>query len=315
MRVITDMNVGGLDLNLLLVLDAVLAERSVTRAAARLGLSQPAVSNALARLRARLSDPLVVRTAHGVVPTDYALRISGPVRQALFLLHDAIASNELFDASTVSRSFTIAMSDFTAFVLLPSLLDVLGREAPGAGLNVVPWPGRRARTLLERGEIDFAVGHLSAPPVGVHSLVLFEDRFVCVASAKHPRIRTRLTLRAYSKLSHVVVASEASTAPTRVDRFLEERQLRRKIGLRVSSFLMVPPIVAATDMIAALGLRVAEPLSKTHGLRLLEPPFPEERRTFFLLWHERTQSARAHGWVRERVAMAARELKPLGNRR
>lgn len=305
---ITMMNVAALDLNLLAVLDAVLVERNVTRAARRLGLSQPAVSNALARLRERLGDPLVVRTAHGIVPTEFALRIAGPVRQALALLNDAVTSNAPFAPQGLTRTFTLAMTDYAQFVLLAGLLRSVEPEAPGIQLRVVPWPGERARALLEQGDLDVAVGHMGQVPQGLHAEALFDDRFVCIVRRGHPAVGRSLPLRVYTELAHVVVAPDGRTAPGSVDRTLAALGLERKVGLYVPSFLMVPPVVASTDMVAALGERVARPLSKLHGLRLLPPPVRTEPRTFYLLWHARTNDAQAHRWLRDRIVLAAAAL-------
>ena len=195
-------------MNLLPVLDALLAERSVTRAGARLGLSQPAVSNALAQLRALLGDPLLVRGARGMVPTERALELAAPLRAGLAQLEQGLGTHAPFDPRTSDRRFTIITNDFVAFAVLPKLVARLEREAPGVRLQVRAWQEHYVPGDLERGEADLMLGLYRELPAGHREIPLFEDRFVCVVRRGHARVRGKLSLATYVKLPHVLVSHQ-----------------------------------------------------------------------------------------------------------
>lgn len=300
------MNLRALNLNLLLVLDALLAERHVSRAGRRLGLSQPAVSNALAQLRTLFGDPLFVRAPTGVVPTERALALAGPLRAALALLEQGLDTRPFLPAET-ERTFVLAASDFVEFVLLPPLLARLSKEAPRVRLQLRAWPSQRVPASLESGEVDLMLGFYSRVPPGHREELLFDDQFVCIVRKGHPQVGERLTLKRYASLLHVLVTEEPGATGV-VDRALATRGLRRTIGLRTSHFLMVPPVVAASDMVAALSRRVAEPFARSLPLRLVPPPLPLPRGAVGQVWHERTESSPAHVWLRRVIADVARTV-------
>jgi DNA-binding transcriptional LysR family regulator len=297
-------NLRAMNLNLLLVLDALLEERHVSRAAQRLGLSQPAVSNALAQLRTLLGDPLLVRSGGGMIPTERARALAGPLHAAIAALEGALAPPEAFDPARAERTFTLAASDFVEFVLLPKLLARLAREAPGVRLQLRAWPHNRIPPTLETGEVDLMMGFLGDVPPAHRSERLFGDEFVCIVRKDHPRVRRRLTLATYTALSHVLVTPE-SGAPGVVDVELAKMGLSRTVGLRISHFLMVPTIVATTDFVAAVSRRVAEEAAKWLPLRVLDPPLPLPRGAVAQAWHERTHASAPHAWLRKVVAEIA----------
>jgi DNA-binding transcriptional LysR family regulator len=299
-------NISAVNLNLLLVLDALLSERHVSRAARRLGLSQPAVSNALGQLRSLFGDPLLVRTSGRMVPTERALALAAPVAAAITAVKDVLAGPPAFDPARAERRFVIAATDFVEFVLLPRLLGRLEREAPGVRLQIVGWPHNRVPPTLETGDVDLMIGFYPEVPPHHFTLPLFRDEFVCILRKNHPRVGARLTLKTYTQLQHVLVTSEAG-GPGVVDIELGKRNLQRTVGLRISHFLMVPSVVAATDMVAAVGRRVAESAARTLPLRILPPPLPLPRGTVGQAWHERTNASPAHAWLRGVVADVARD--------
>ena len=270
------MNISAINLNLVVVLDALLAERNVSRAGRRLGLSQPAVSNALAQLRLLLRDPLFVRAPAGVVPTERALALAGPVRAALATLEGALAPEAAFDPATAERTFVVAATDFMEFVLLPRLLARLAAEAPGIRLQLRSWPFHRVPEALATGEVDLALGFHAALPPRHRAETLFEDQFVVIVRKGHPRVGRRLSLDTYASLSHILVTQEASSQGV-VDLALARLGRQRTVGLRTSHFLMVPPIVAATDMVAALSVFVAEWHARVLPLAIFRPPVALER--------------------------------------
>ena len=299
------LNIAALNLNLLPVLDALLAERSVSRAGTRLGLSQPAVSNALAQLRGILGDPLLVRGPGGMVPTERALALAAPLRAALAPLEHGLEPSAPFDPATADRRFTLATNDFVAFALLPKLLARLSREAPGVRLQVRAWQEHYVPADLERGEADLMLGIFRKLPPGHQQTPLFEDRFVCVARRGHPQVRGKLTLKTYVKLPHVLVSHQPDGRGV-VDDVLARRGLARTVVLRVSHFLLVPAIIAGTDYVAALSEHVARPFAKVWPLQLLPPPVPLPVGDISLVWHERTHAAPAQAWLRGVISETAK---------
>jgi DNA-binding transcriptional LysR family regulator len=301
MSYIHRMNIAALNLNLLPVLDALLTERSVSRAGARLGLSQPAVSNALAQLRALLKDPLLVRKAGGMEPTDRALALAGPLRAALLAVEQGLDPPGAFDPAAAERDFTIATNDFVAFAMLPRLLSRLQHEAPRVRLQVRAWQEHEVTPDLVRGDADLMLGFNRGLPPSHQAAPLFPDRFVFVARKGHPRVAGKITLAAYTKLAHVVVSQERNARGV-VDDVLAQRGLTRNVALRVSHFLLVPPILAATDYVAALSEVVARPMATALRLQLLPMPVAVEHATVHMIWHERTAASPAHAWLRGVIA-------------
>jgi DNA-binding transcriptional LysR family regulator len=304
---IVNISIKNLNLNLLLVLDALNREQNVTRAAKRLGLTQSAVSNSLGQLRLALGDPLFVRARRGVVPTERAQALAGPVRQALAIVESALEGTGAFDPRKSSRSFVIAASDYTEYVLLPALLRHLEREAPGVRIEVRSWGYHEVPTSLEAGEVDLMLGYYGALPPGHHEQTLFQEEYVCIVRQGHPSVRRRLTLKRYLSLSHVLVTQRPGSGGS-VDIALARRGLSRRIGARVSHFLMVPQLVAQTDLVAALSRRIAEPALKGLSLSLYPPPLELPKSSVGQVWHERTHDDPAHRWLRGVVTQAAREV-------
>jgi DNA-binding transcriptional LysR family regulator len=304
------MNIGSLNLNLLPVLDALLAERSVSRAGARVGLSQPAVSNALAQLRAHFGDPLLVRKGGGMEPTERALALAGPLRAALLALEHGLEPAAAFDPAAAARSFTIMTNDFVAFALLPQLLARIQREAPRVHLQIRAWQEHVVPSELARGDADLALGFHRGLTEGHHASPLFEDHFVFIARQGHPQVRGKITVATYAKLAHVLVSHHA-TARGAVDNVLDKHGLTRDVAVRVSHFLLVPPIVANTDYVAALSEVVARPMSASLPLQLLPMPIQVPTATVQMVWHERTAASPAHLWLRRLVAETAVQVAGL----
>jgi DNA-binding transcriptional LysR family regulator len=307
MSYIRIMNISGLNLNLLPVLDALLAERSVSRAGTRLGLSQPAVSNALAQLRTVLGDPLFVRQRGGMVPTERALALAGPLRSALAALERGLEPPAAFDPSRAQRNFTIVTNDFVAFVLLPRLLQRLSREAPNVRLQVRAWQEHFVPPDLERGEADLMFGFYPELPSAHLHAPLFEDRFVCVVRKDHPRVKGKLPLSLYLKQKHVLVSHQPDGRGI-YDTMLAQRGLTREVALRVSHFLLVPFIVTTTDYVAAMSELIARPFERILPLQLIQPPLQPPTATVQMVWHERTDTSPAHAWLRSVVASISVDL-------
>lgn len=300
---ISSVNITAVNLNLFVVFDALIAERNVTRAAKRLGVTQSAVSNALRQLRSLFDDPLFLRRSAGVEPTPRALALVDPVRRGLGALGDALAP-PMFDPRTAERRFVIATSDYVELVLLPPLLARIAQEAPGVRLEVVPWGLHEVPDLLARGGADLMIGYYSKLPSAHRDERLFTEEFVCLVRKKHPTIRGKLTAKAWTSVPHVVV-SQRPGSTSGVDRALAARGLSRTVGVRVSHFMIVPEIVARTDFVAALSRRIAEPAARTHGLRLFAPPIALGKSTVGQVWHDRLDADPGHRWLRSVISAVA----------
>ncbi|HET9934000.1 MAG TPA: LysR family transcriptional regulator [Polyangiaceae bacterium] len=300
------MNINNVNLNLLVAFQALFEERSVTRAARRAGITQPAMSNTLAQLRALLDDPLFTRTGKGLLPTARATALADPIGRGLKLLDSALVEQR-FDPARSDRLFTVAASDYVEFVLLPPLLAELARIAPRVRLRIRPWGSHSVPAELARGEFDSMIGFYDDVPARHRHTLLFSDEYVCVVRKGHPRVKHRLTLPRYLELSHVLV-STSNDSPGSVDRALAAQGLRRQVGLRVSHFLSVPMVVARTDYVAALDRRVAQAFSKALGLVLLKPPLALPVGKVGQVWHESVDADPGHRWLREVIASVSSKL-------
>jgi DNA-binding transcriptional LysR family regulator len=293
-------NISAINLNLLVAFDALVQEENVTRAAQRIGVTQSAVSNSLAQLRRIIADPLFVRRARGVVATERALALAGPVRQALSLLQHALDDGPRFDPATSKRTFVVAASDYVEYVLLPPLLQRLERAAPKVRIEVRPWGLHEVPAGLDTAGLDLMLGFYGGLPPGHHEQRLFDERYVCIVRKGHPHVRGKLTLKRYTELSHVLVSQRAAS-PGSVDIALARLGKARTVGARVSHFLMVPSLVAKTDFVAALSRRIAEPFARALPLVIHPPPISLPVSTIGQVWHDRTHTDAAHTWFRSVV--------------
>lgn len=295
---IKEMNVSALDLNLLRVFDAVLHERTVTAAAARLALTQPAVSNALGRLRRLLGDPLFVRTASGMEPTPFARGVAEPVRQALALLETALAQGPGFEPATATRSFRFYMSDVGQVEFLPPLVERVQRVAPGVKLEAVGLDPEDIADALGSGAIDVAVGFLPGlgPPVARRAL--FKDPYLCLMRADHPL--ERLTRKTFMEASHALVTYRAGGHRV-IEEALERSGAARRIALRVPHFTVVPMVLERTDLILTLPARVARVYERRGNFKSLTPPIPIPPAEVAVHWHERFDADPGNRWLREQL--------------
>lgn len=297
------MNSMHLDLNLLLALEALLEERSVTRAAARLGLTQSALSHALGRLREHVGDPLFVRGPTGMVPTPRAEALAGPLRDALATIRAALDAGP-FDPATARGVVRLGTTDYAAFVLVPALSAGLGAEAPGLDLHVSAVASEGLGELAS-GAVDLVISRPLDGDVrgGLYQQVIFEDEFLCVLRQGHPAA-DRLDLDAFLAWPHVLVAPRGQTGGV-VDTALAARGLSRRVAVLLPHFLVAPHIVAASDVIVTLAARVARRIAEPLGLVLRPPPLALPGFTMAMVWHERTHRDPAARFVRQRVMEVA----------
>jgi DNA-binding transcriptional LysR family regulator len=296
---------NSLDLNLLLVFDAVMHERSVTRAAQRIGSSQPAVSSALKKLREHLGDELFVRTSEGVIPTARAVEVSGPVRRALVELHGAFEPSE-FRADMAEHRFTITLEDYSQAVLFPALGARLQQEAPRMRVFARSGGQSAAVRMLDQAEADFAIGVYGGLPDRFEVRDLFDESYVCVVRAGHPAADEELTLETFTALPHLLVSL---SGPPRgfMDDLLAKRGLERRVSMVVDNFLAAPPIIAASDMVATLPRRLIDASLARSSLRIFEPPLETPKATLQLIWLRRRGRHPAVEWFTDLLIEVGRE--------
>jgi DNA-binding transcriptional LysR family regulator len=298
-----DVHVASFDLNLLVAFDALWSERHVTRAARRVGLTQPAMSHALRRLRARYEDVLFEPTRAGLMPTSRAQAIAPAVKEALALVGRTLKGPAPFDARALRRTFTLATTDYVELVVLPPLLGRIARDAPGVSITVRAIQGGPARALVS-GEHDLAIGPDLDPTPGIRTEPLFRERFVCALREGHPAASRRWTLAAFLKLGHVLVSPQGSGEGT-VDAALRPLGKTRDVRVRVPHFLVAPRVVAASDFVITLPERVARAVPE--GLVFREPPLALTGFLMSQLWHARHDDDPAHAWLRGLIAEVSAE--------
>ena len=295
-----DSSLAAIDLNLLVVLRALLTERHVTRAAARVRLSQSATSHALSRLRELYQDPLLVRSGRSLQLTPRAQQLLPTLERGLSDLKAALDGEPAFVPATTRRTFSLGMADYNQAVVLGPLLRALELEAPHVDLTLINLPN--LEELVEGGQVDLGLG-LSGRPAATQlsSRALFEDEFVCLVREGHPKVGKKLSLEQYLALRHVVIAP-GGTSGSLVDTELERRGLSRRVALRISNFLVAPVVVRDTDFVSTMPRRLALKLASAYGLQLLPTPIELPKFGLSLIWHPRLEHDPAQRWLRELVA-------------
>jgi DNA-binding transcriptional LysR family regulator len=311
MRTITERNLRGVDLNLLVVFDALMAERNVTRAAVLNGLSQPAVSKALNRLRYLFDDPLFVRRDRCMEPTARAIELSGPIHGALTNISQTLARRGTFYPAEISATVTIAAIDLHQTSFLPALVTRLRRDAPGLHLQLKAGDRFCQHESLEAGEVDIAIGPVGKTRDTLRALPLWKDRLITLVATGNP-IAKSLTLDSFAAAVHAVDAGHVHITPegkatSVVDAILAASGLRREIAVVLPSSVGIPLVVAATDLIGTLPSRVVRDIAPLHGVLLLPAPFPAVEVSPHLLWHIRTENTPLHVWLRSVIMEIARD--------
>ncbi len=306
------MNLRSIDLNLLVAFEALIEERHVTRAARRIGLSQPAMSNALGRLRRALGDPLFVRTTEGMALTPAAEALATAVRAAFGSLREALDEKPRFDPVSSHRTFNLLMNDYVEIFLLAPLVSRMRALSSGIGLRVHRW-----RNLFEpppavalAGNFDAAAGFFPDAlglDAALHTSLLWEEKNVCIVRRNHPRIRGGMTLAQYAEAGHVAVFYKAQ-GPGLIDALLSEKGYERRSTVVVPHFASVPFLVAASDLIATVPERLALRFAPWLKLQVLPVPLEMPPFRMSMLWHARFQADAAQVWFRDLVAETAAVL-------
>jgi DNA-binding transcriptional LysR family regulator len=291
-------SLAGLDLNLLVTLDALLAERHVTRAARRLHLSQPAVSVQLAKLRRALHDPLLLPGPRGMTATALATTLEGPLREALSRLAQVIAPARPFDPGQAALTWRVAASDYAARAILQPLLPELRRSAPGTRLAVLSSAPLRLGRQIENAEIDLGFVTLDAAPPSLRCRPLFTERYLLAGRAGHPALRRRPTLAQFCRLEFAIVSPDGGGFRGGADPALEAMGLARQVVLSVPHFLFLLSAVTHTELVALVPSRLVD---RTSGLSVVEAPLDVPGFEMAMVWHERIHRDPSHVWLRERV--------------
>ena len=310
-----------LDLNLLRVFDEVMAERSLTRAAHKLAITQPAVSNAMRRLREALGDELLVRHGQGIQPTPRALALWPAVRNALAQLQQTLAPNP-FDPATATNTFVLAMADATASTLVPALYAIIEREAPGVSVRVVPLTTRDPRQLLEDGTADIAVGYFpavladltareqSGDVVGFENRRLYASAYICVMREGHPLAHVPLTLDNYCEARHMLVSFSGRSFGF-IDESLAALGRKRQVVLTVNQFFTAGRVVVESDLLTILPRHFVPVTGMAGSLALRELPFSVPPVHVEALWRHRGPQASAGDWLLKALFRAAQTTFPL----
>ncbi len=299
------------DLNLLPVFMALMEERSVTRAAARLSITQPALSNALVRLRALLQDPLFVRERYGMQPTPKAQELAPVIAAALASLDGVILGQQAFDPSRADLQLTIAPNSYVEFVLVPAIVARLREQAPGIRLRLTPYGSDLADTGVMSGTTALALGRFVDPPDNLVVQPLMDDGLACVVRADHPDVGATLSKAQYERLRHVNMLPPGRL---RVGLFqaLERQGLKRDVAVSVTHFLAIPEMVAVTDYCATLPQLICRRLAADARLKVLPTPVDLGRFPVQMGWHVRYRDDPAHRWLRALIAETALDVAAGG---
>ncbi|APR86215.1 Transcriptional regulator [Minicystis rosea] len=295
-------NLRDLDLNLLITLDVLLAERSVTRAARRLHLSQPSVSVQLGKLRRFFDDPLLLPGPRDMRTTTRADALREPLRQALKGLERAVSAPASFDPAEATLTFRIAAADYGASAALTPMLRHLRARAPSTRLAVLQLQPSQLSRQAESGDIDLGLHTLDDVPPGLRSRLLLRERYVLVGRAGHPKLKRRPSLQQLQALEHVVVSPDGGGFVGATDRVLARRGLSRRVVLSVPHFLFALSAVVSTDLVAMMPSRL---VAGRKDLRVVAAPVDVPGFNLAMVWHERLHRDPAHQWLREQIAQAA----------
>ncbi len=288
------MRLSQVDLNLFIVFDAIYQQRNLTRAAEVLCITQPAVSNALGRLRTTLNDPLFVRTSQGMTPTPLAENIVGRVQEALQLLNTSVTEGEIFQPAETDKVFRLSMNDLAEAMILPNLLEHLRKVAPNIGLECYQVNRNDVERELAAGTLDFA---LDGPLIAGSQMCtkpLLRQRYACAVRKGHPVVGESLTLDQYLELDHVVVSSRRKGVSYE-DTALNRLGRQRKIRTRVQHYQVAPLVVERTDMALTMPMSMAQ----KYDLQVLELPFTLPPLDWNLFWHKSADHDQANIWMRD----------------
>ncbi len=289
------------DLNLLVHFDALMTCHSVSQAGELLGISQPAMSSALSRLRYLFGDPLLQRQGNRWVPTPRALELHRSFQPFLATWRRSTSPEAGFDPATADRVFNVCASDYLQLAVLPRVLPAIKAQGPGVGIRCLPPKLSGAPEMLAENYVELYIGHYPNPPDNLRARFLFEEACTCLVRHDHPALARAWNLDTYLQYGHINASGYANYFNAQVDAALRAQGLQRTVSVQLSSYMATPFVVAQTDLIATLPLSVARQLQQVTGTELLPAPLPLPPLSVSLYWHERYQSDDGHAWLRQRI--------------
>jgi len=294
------MDIRSVDLNLLVVFDAMLQHRNVTRAGEALGLSQPAMSAAVARLRVLFNDPLFVRAGALMNPTPHAERLGAVIRPIVLTIQSEILQPSAFDPASSQRAYTLLTPDIAEMNFLPRLLAHLGKHAPQVNLKTLAMPRHAAASALESGAAELAIGYFpDLQKAGFYQQRLIRSSHVCLLRKGHPLGRGKLTLPQFLKAAHAVVKPDGREHV--IEQFLQAKGIQRRVVVELSHFMSLLPIVETSDLIATVPRDLAEFFVQHGEVRYVDTPMKSPVIDVHLFWHQRFQKDPAHVWLRKQI--------------
>ena len=294
------MNIKNFDLNLLVVFKTLYEERNVTKASKKIGITQPAMSNALNRLRYLVKDELFIRGPKGMRPTPRANELASPIQTALNDLELSLSSIN-FDPRTTKKLYKISISDDVAPLILPNLINFLEKESPNSSLRIRSEQGSEAIKLLDSNDIDFAIGRFEMVSTRFGSIDLYTEKYVCMMNSDHPLAKDeKLSIEQYLSSKHLRVAP-AGTPVAPIDRSLSQLNLEREIFARIDLVTMAPLILKNSDLILTLPSKTAQRMAKNYNFSIAELPIGLEQRQTKLLWHRELTNHPAYDWIKNQI--------------
>ena len=294
------MNIKNFDLNLLVVFKTLYEERNVTKASKKIGITQPAMSNALNRLRYLVKDELFIRGPKGMRPTPRANELASPIQTALNDLELSLSSIN-FDPKTTKKLYKISISDDVAPLILPNLINFLEKESPNSSLRIRSEQGSEAIKLLDSNDIDFAIGRFEMVSTRFESVDLYTEKYVCMMNSDHPLAEDeKLSIEQYLSSKHLRVAP-AGTPVAPIDRSLSQLNLEREIFARIDLVTMAPLILKNSDLILTLPSKTAQRMAKNYNFSIAELPIGLEQRQTKLLWHRELTNHPAYDWIKSQI--------------
>jgi DNA-binding transcriptional LysR family regulator len=288
-----------LDLNLLVTLETLLVEQNVSKAAARLHLSQPAVSAQLSRLRDVFDDPLLIPAQRGMTPTAKAIELLDPLRQALDQVRATLTTHRNFEPAKAKLTVAIACTDYLQAAVVKPLVVALRTRSPGVRIALRNLDMQQLETQMARGDVDLALMTPEVAPQSLRTRHLFDERYVLIGRRNHPRLRDGLTVEEFAQLEHVIVSLVGGGFVTPVDNALATLGHGRNVVLSAASFLFVPEIVSQSDFVALVPERLVR--DSDEMLKVIDCPFPVEGFAVGMVWHERSHGHSGQRWIREAI--------------
>lgn len=292
------MELTDIQLNQLLLVDALLDHASISEAAEKIGMSQSAASHSLARLRTEMNDPIFIRTANGMQPTPYGARLAESVKEALALLRGGLEQQPNFVPQTSTHMFTVIMSEVSQTLYLSKLVTRLAKEAPGTSVRIAPVPQKAPHLELESGEVDLAVGTFTHFIAGCRQKRVYREQYSCIARAGHPMFDEGMTHKAFSASSHVIV-DPTGYVHEQLNPILKHNKLVRSATVHVPTFHSVPEVVANTDLIAVMPETLANFYATLLPLMVMPLPIAVPSYGVKMFWHERFHREPKNRWLRE----------------